>query len=226
MNKQTNDKTEIIVAIDGPSGVGKSTIARLLAKKLHCHYIDTGAMYRAVALMAQERNVSIEDSGALIPLGQEMKIEFIEEGEQCKIILAGKDVTEDLRRPGVGEAASRLSSLPDVRKVLVDKQRQFGQQGNIVMEGRDIGTVVFPDANLKIFLDADVQERARRRSAQFEQKGIKILEKQISQQISVRDHRDKTRKAAPLVPSHDAIAIDTTHLGINEVLDKIMSLLS
>ena len=227
MSKSANEKRRgLVIAIDGPSGVGKSTIARFLADRMGCRYIDTGAMYRAVALLARQRAVSPDDAQCLAPLGRDMEIQFIETAAGQGVLLNGEDVTLSLRLPGVSEEASRLSRHPEVREALVEKQREFGQQGRVVMEGRDIGTVVFPEADLKIFLDAEPEERGRRRYLQWKEKGIDVAPEQLTQEILSRDQRDQTRKVAPLLPARDAVKIDTTHLDPEQVLARILALLS
>lgn len=215
----------LVIAVDGPSGVGKSTVSQALADRIGCRYVDTGAMYRAVAVLARERAVSLEDPEQLARLGREMRLEFVVTGEGQGVRLNGKDVTLSLRLPGVGEEASLLSRFPEVRAVLVEKQRQFGSQGSVVMEGRDIGTVVLPEADLKVFLEADNEERARRRYLQWKEKGIEVPQARLAQEILERDQRDKTRKVAPLVPAQDAAVIDTTRLSPGEVLERIVALL-
>lgn len=225
MSKNYQDEKDIVIAIDGPSGTGKSTIAKLLADRLDCLYVDTGAMYRAVALLAKDQGVSTEDREALVRIAEEMELEYLNDSSGSRVLLQGKDVTEELRIPGVGEAASQLSRHPEVRSVLVDKQRQMGQQGRVVMEGRDIGTVVLPDADLKLFLDADSEERARRRHMQLKNKGIDVPVEGLSKQLSARDQRDSNRKTAPLQLAQGAVKIDTTHLGPDEVLHQILGLL-
>lgn len=216
----------LVIAIDGPSGVGKSTISQALAERLDCRYIDTGAMYRAVALLARARAVPPDDPLGLAGLGRNMEIEFIVTEEGSGVTLEGEDVTLSLRLPGVSEEASRLSRFPEVREVLVEKQRELGRQGKVVMEGRDIGTVVLPEADLKVFLDAEPEERARRRYLQWQEKGIEVEQEQLTREILLRDQRDKTRKVAPLVPAGDAALIDTTRLAPGQVLDRIFALLS
>ena len=215
----------LVIAIDGPSGVGKSTISRLLSERIGGRCIDTGAMYRAVALMARRRQVSLDDEEGLARLGRDMEIEFVETACGPGVRLNGEDVTLSLRLPGVSEEASRLSAFSAVRKVLVEKQRALGRPGRVVMEGRDIGTVVFPKADLKIFLEAEAGERARRRSLQWKKEGIEIPEEQMTREILSRDRRDQTRKVAPLVPAPDATRIDTTRLSPEEVLERILGLL-
>jgi cytidylate kinase len=215
-----------VIAIDGPSGVGKSTISQSLAERLGCTYIDTGAMYRAVALLARESAVSPDDPLGLARLGRDMQIAFIVTRDGPGVELNGQDATPSLRLPGVSEEASRLSRFPEVREVLVEKQRQLGRQGRVVMEGRDIGTVVLPEADLKVFLDAEPEERAKRRYLQWKEKGIEVPQDRLAQEILERDQRDKTRKVAPLVPAEDAAMIDTTHLNPGQVLDRIFALLS
>ena len=215
-----------MIAIDGPSGVGKSTISRSLAERLDCRYIDTGAMYRAVALLARERDVSLDDPLRLAGLGKDMEIEFIVTEIGPGVTMNGEDVTLRLRLPGVSEEASRLSRFPEVREVLVEKQRELGRQGKVVMEGRDIGTVVLPEADLTVFLDAEPEERAKRRYLQWQEKGIEVEQEQLTREILSRDQRDKTRKVAPLVPAGDAALIDTTRLAPGQVLDRIFALLS
>ena len=216
----------LVIAVDGPSGVGKSTISQALAGRLDCRYIDTGAMYRAVALLARARAVPPDDPQGLAGLGRDMEIEFIVTEAGPGVVLDGEDVTESLRLPGVSEEASRLSRFPEVREVLVEKQRELGRQGGVVMEGRDIGTVVLPEADLKVFLDAEPEERARRRYLQWKEKGIEVEQEQLAREILARDQRDKTRRVAPLVPAGDAAMIDTTRLDPGQVLVRILALLS
>ena len=216
----------MIVTIDGPAGAGKSTVARALARRLGFRFLDTGAMYRAVALLARAQAVAPDDPHRLAGLGRDMEIGFVVTEEGAGVTLDGGDVTLSLRLPGVSEEASRLSRFPEVREVLVEKQRELGRQGKVVMEGRDIGTVVLPEADLKVFLDADPEERARRRYLQWQEKGIEVDQEELTREIASRDERDRTRKVAPLVPAADAAVIDTTRLDLGQVLARISALLS
>jgi CMP/dCMP kinase len=200
----------ITVAIDGPAGAGKSTLARRIAAKLGYLYIDTGAMYRAVALWALRTNVALSDMHRLEQLAKEARIEF-EAGTE-RVFLNGDDVSEAIRAPEVSDAASQVSVVPAVRRALVRKQREIGERASVVMEGRDIGTVVFPQATVKIFLDADADTRTGRRAAELSQPADVV-----SRQIRERDRRDRTRAESPLVQAPDAVYVDTTGLSIDEV---------
>lgn len=222
----TRNRSRWVIAIDGPSGVGKSTIARLLAKRLGYRYIDTGAMYRALALWARQKGVSLEDPQELARLGKDLDIVYTETAAGLRILSDGKDVTEELRKPGVGEDASLISRFPEVRRVLVEKQRRLGEQGGVVMEGRDIGSVVFPDADLKIFLDAELEERVRRRVLQWKAKGIEVPGQRLKNEIQDRDARDSRRETAPLKVAEGAVRIDTTRLSKEEVLATIEACLA
>src|SRR5947209_5115833 len=206
----------IVIAIDGPAAAGKSTIARRLASRLGFTYIDSGAMYRAVALWAVRQNVDPGDMHRMEQLARAAAIDLEPEG---RVRLNGEDVTETIRAAEVSAAASRVATIPGVRRALVDKQRDIGARENVVMEGRDIGSVVFPEADLKIFLDADAQERARRRAAELN--GDRSV---ISHQIRERDERDRTRAEAPLTQAPDAVYVDSTALSIEEVEETILRL--
>jgi cytidylate kinase len=200
----------ITVAIDGPAGAGKSTIARRIAQKLGYLYIDTGAMYRAVALWALRTGVAFADMHRLEQLANEAVIEFVQANNG--VLLNNEDVSEAIRAPEVSRAASEVSLVPAVRRALVRKQRELGEQASSVMEGRDIGTVVFPDATVKIFLDAHPEARAERRASESS-----LPPDVVAQQIGERDHRDRTRRESPLIQAPDAIYFDTTGLSIDEV---------
>lgn len=210
------ERKPLIVAIDGPAGAGKSTIARSLARKLGCTYIDTGAMFRAIALWAIRANIDLDDLHKLEHLAREAAIEF---PDDSKVLLNGEDVTAAIRDPEVSKAASKVSIAPGVRKALRDEQRRIGRMHPVVMEGRDIGTVVFPDADVKIYLDADPQIRAGRRA---QETGGAVSE--ISREMAERDQRDRSRSEAPLTQAPDAEYIDSTRLTPDEVEEAILKL--
>ncbi len=208
----------ITIAIDGPAGAGKSTLARRIAAKLGYVYVDSGAMYRAVALWALRANVALSDMHRLEQLATAAHIEFAPGGSA--VFLNDEDVTSAIRTPEVSQAASEVSLVPAVRRALVKKQREIGDQVSIVMEGRDIGTVVFPEATVKIFLDAVHEERATRRATE-----VSLPAEIVEQQIRERDQRDRGRAESPLVQAPDAVYVDTTGLSIDEVEAAILKII-
>jgi cytidylate kinase len=208
------------VAIDGPAGAGKSTIAKRLAGRLGFTYIDTGAMYRAVALWALRQSVDPRDMHRAEQLALAAEIEL----EPGRIRLNGEDITDAIRTPEVASGASKVAVIPGVRRALVAKQRAIGERTNVVMEGRDIGTVVFPHADVKIFLDAKPQERVRRRLAEGAAKGESLPEAELARQMEERDRRDSTRADAPLSQAPDAVYVDSTPLSIDEVEETILKI--
>ncbi len=212
----------MIVAIDGPAGAGKSTIARRVAARLGAVYIDTGAMYRAVAVRALRANANLADAAALEALASASEIRF--EPGNSRVLLNGEDVTEAIRKPEISAAASKASAVPAVRRVLVGMQRRMGSSGSVVMEGRDIGTVVFPNAEVKVFLDADPEVRAARRIRELEEKGQAPPAAEVAREIQERDHRDSTRADSPLVCAADAVRIDTTALSLDQVESAILEI--
>ena len=211
-----------IIAIDGPSGAGKSTISRLLAEKLGYMYIDTGAMYRTVALFALEAGIPLADGDRVAKHCASLVFSFRIEGDAVRVTCNGRDVTEAIRTHKMGIHASNVSKNPEVRQLLVTLQRQLGQQHDAILEGRDIGTVVFPNATYKFYLDASVEERARRRYRELVQKGASVSLGEVEEAIRKRDFNDSTRKIAPLKPAGDAILIDTTGKDIPTVLSEIL----
>ncbi len=208
----------ITVAIDGPAGAGKSTLARRIADKLGYLYIDTGAMYRAVGLWAVRANVALSDMHRLEQLANEAHIEFVP--GSSGVLLNGEDVTDAIRAPEISDAASKVSLVPAVRRAMVAKQREIGERASVVMEGRDIGSVVFPDATVKIFLDAQPEVRVERRA------GESLLAPEIiARQISERDQRDRTRPESPLVQAPDAVYVDTTGLSVDDVEAALLKII-
>uniref|UniRef100_A0A832G1J0 Cytidylate kinase n=1 Tax=Ignavibacterium album TaxID=591197 RepID=A0A832G1J0_9BACT len=212
---------KLIIAIDGPAGSGKSTTAKLLAKKLGYLYIDTGAMYRAVTLYAIKNNL-LDDEKKIIDLANLLNIELKFEDGQTKVSVNGKDVTEEIRSLEVNQNVSPVSKIEGVRKILVQKQKEMGKNGGVVMEGRDITTVVFPNADVKIYLTATIDERARRRALEFAQKGQQVDIEQVKQNILDRDRIDSSRDVSPLTKSPDAVEIDTSNLSIEQQVEQIL----
>lgn len=211
----------LIIAIDGPAASGKSTSAKLLAQRLGYLYLDTGAMYRACALAALEAGIKLDNSAALDNLlkNLDLKIEYSAEGN--KVLLSGKDVTQRIREEDISRLASDISTLEAVRKKMVALQRQMGKDGGVILDGRDIGTVVFPDADIKFFLLATPEERAKRRCNELRQKGIPADFATVLKEMTERDAQDSTRALAPLKPAADAIVIDTTDLTIEQQAEQL-----
>ncbi len=217
--------SQCIVAIDGPVAVGKSTVARTLAKRLNLLYIDTGAMYRAVTLAAIQAGVDLEDGQAVTELADTLDIRFEESGEGLRTFCNQEDVSEQIRTPEVSRGTSPISETAGVRRRLVQLQQEMGRRQGVVMEGRDIGTVVFPDADYKFFLVADADERARRRYEELKIKGIRQEMESVKEDLLERDRRDSTREIAPLRRAKNAIVVDTTEMSINQVITHIESII-
>ena len=210
----------LIIAIDGPSGAGKGTISRTLAEALGYRHVDTGAMYRAVGWKAAHEGVPLDDEAAVSALAQRANL-VVEGGV---VTIDGHDVTREIRTPEIDRAATAVARLPKVREVLVARQRTLGAEGGVVMEGRDIGTVVFPNADVKIYLDASAEERARRRAADTAHSGSQAGQAAVAAAIDARDKADSTRTISPLAIAPDAVHIDTTGMPIGSVVDQVMGL--
>jgi cytidylate kinase len=221
-------KSNNIITIDGPAGSGKSTIAKILARDLGLKYIDTGAMYRAMTLIALRNNIDLEDEESILVKANSMKLEIeskaSDESSYTRLSLDGEDVTEEIRSPQVGAAVSVVSKLSGIRKYLVAIQRKLASEGKAVLEGRDTGSVVCPHALLKIFLTASISERVKRRKLQLDQKDQQMDESSIEKEIKSRDTIDSSRQDSPLVLPEDGIEIDTSDMSIEEVANKIKQL--
>lgn len=215
-------KKGFTIAIDGPSGAGKSTVAKALAKRLGYAYIDTGAMYRSVALRVKERSISPEDESAVSQVASSLHLTLAPEGEKIHVFCDGKDVTEAIRTPEISRLASHISKQKAVREALVRMQREMGKEGGVILEGRDIGTVVFPDAEAKFYLDAEGDVRARRRYKEMVEKGAKVDFKRTREELVQRDHNDMHRNHSPLKKAKDAIYIDSTHRSVEEIVEEMI----
>ncbi|OGP92963.1 MAG: cytidylate kinase [Deltaproteobacteria bacterium RBG_16_48_10] len=216
------EKKKLTITIDGPTGAGKSTAAKGLAKRLGYLYIDTGAMYRAVALQAREKGARFEDEETLYQWTSSLQITFLSQGEEVHILCNGRDVTQAIRLPEISLLASEISKRRGVRDALVQMQREMGQGGGVVLEGRDTGTVVFPQADVKFYLDAKAEERARRRYEELAGKGVKVHFKETLEEAIHRDQNDTNRSLSPLRKAEDAILIDSTHRSAEEVIEVMV----
>lgn len=213
-----------IITIDGPSGAGKGTISRMLAKKLHFHYLDSGALYRLLGLAAVRHSVDLANDQDLSILAGHMDIDFEASGDELKILLEGEDVSLELRSENTGALASQVAAFPDVRTALLKRQQLFAKEPGLVADGRDMGTVVFPEAPLKIYLTASAEERAQRRYKELLAKGENVSLRALEEQVRSRDERDMSRDASPLIPAADAVQLDSSELSIQEVMDTVLNL--
>lgn len=215
----------MIIAIDGPSGAGKSTLGRMIARELGYLYIDTGAMYRAVALAVIESNVRLNDAGAVAGVAESADIKLEGDPDSLRVSLNGRDISEEIRTEEVSHAASVISTIPEVRRTLVERQRVMGQRGRVVLDGRDIGTVVFPNADIKFFLTAQPQERASRRFKEERLRERDVTFEETLTDINSRDQRDSTRADSPLAIADNAVVIDSTDLSIKEVGERMLAVI-
>ncbi len=219
------ERPSFVVTIDGPAGSGKSTVARMLAERIGARLLDTGALYRSVALAALEKGVRLEDGAALGALAASLEIALTQEPDGQHVLLDGRDVTEAIRTPEVSEAASRVSAHREVREVLLGIQRKLASQGPSVAEGRDMGTVVFPEAEAKFFLSAEERVRAERRWKQLLDKGQSVAFEDVLEEQRRRDRRDAEREVAPLRPAPDAVILDSTHMTPERVVEAMLQVL-
>ncbi len=214
-----------VITIDGPSGTGKGTLCRHLANWLHWHILDSGAIYRLLALAAEKQGVPLEDAAALARLAATLDVAFDYTSDNGdRVLLAGQDVSTQIRTEACGNAASRLAAYPEVRQALLRRQQQLRQAPGLIADGRDMGTVVFPDADLKIYLTAEASERAKRRHKQLKEKGFDVNLADLSVEITERDARDSQRAISPLKPAKDAKVIDTTNLDIQDVVELVSTM--
>ncbi len=215
-----------VITVDGPSGSGKGTVCRLLADKLGWDVLDSGAIYRVLSLAALHHQIALDNEEGLVPLAANLDVQFLVDSQTNagKVILEGEDVTTTIRNEEVGAAASKVAALPRVREALLRRQRAFRTENGLIADGRDMGTVVFQDAPLKIYLTASAEERARRRFVELNERGHDVTLSGLLQDIQARDERDMNRAVAPLVPAEDAIEIDTSELNAQQVFDKVITL--
>jgi cytidylate kinase len=216
---------KLIIAIDGPAGAGKSTVARAVARRLGYLFINTGAMYRAVAWKALNKGVSLDEADRIGQIAGDSLIEMTGEVDSMRVLIDGRDITDEIATPQTGQAASVVSAIPAVRRALVARQQEMGRAGGVVMEGRDIGTQVFPNAEVKIYLDASSEARAERRFAEDAARGVAVASfDQMKSEIEERDHRDKTRADSPLTQAEDAVYIDSSAMTIDQVVEQILEI--
>jgi len=222
-----SDKPVPVLTIDGPSGSGKGTIARIIAERLGWHLLDSGALYRAVGYAASMAGLDLSDAEAMTRCAETTKITFRDpkDGRETRVYVNSHDATDELRTETVGAVASAIAAIPDVRTPLVDKQLSFRRQPGLVADGRDMGTVIFPDAAFKVFLTASAEERAKRRYKQLKDKGLAVTLASLLREIEARDARDAARPVAPLKPAADAVLIDSTGMPVDAVVDKVLSLI-
>lgn len=212
-----------VITVDGPGGAGKGTLCQLLAEKMHWQLLDSGAIYRVLALAALHHNVALEDEAGLVPLAAYLDVQFPVLDGHVKTILEGEDVSKAIRTEQMGSAASKVAAFPRVREALLRRQRAFRLAPGLIADGRDMGTVVFPDAQVKIFLDASAEERAQRRLLQLQDKGFDVSFDRLLSEIQARDDRDRNRATAPLKAADDALVIDSTKLSITQVLEIVLN---
>lgn len=213
-----------VITIDGPSGSGKGTLGRLLAKHLHWHYLESGSLYRILAYAALQQGIDLNDATALAHLSLHLNVQFLPHDLYFRIFLSHQDITQPLQTEQCGNAASKIAAHPEVRKALLQQQINFRQAPGLVTDGRDMGTVVFPNAQMKLFLLANREERAKRRYNQLKDKGINVSLSDVLQELTERDFRDENRAISPLKPASDAILLDTTSLDVNQVFAKVLQL--
>lgn len=211
-----------VITIDGPGGAGKGTLGDALAEKLHWHFLDSGALYRIVAFALLKKSMSENNTDALVNLAKNLDITFIRHQASVRVIFEGADVTQSIRESECGVLASQISKISALREALLEKQRTFRALPGLIADGRDMGTVVFPEAKLKIFLEASLEERAKRRYLQLQEQGSNVSLERVLAELADRDKRDTERAASPLVPASDAWILDTTLLDINEVIESVM----
>lgn len=216
------DIDTVVIAIDGPSGAGKGTLSQLVAKHLGYHLLDSGALYRLVALSAHKLNVNLQDEQAIADIASQLQVKFDVAGDSTRIILASEDVTDAIRHESVSMSASVVAAYPEVRAALLQRQKDFAQAPGLVADGRDMGTTVFPHAQVKIFLTASAEARAERRYKQLTQKGVAVDMAELIRDIKARDDRDTQREISPLKPAADALVLDSTLLSIDQVLKIIL----
>jgi cytidylate kinase len=212
-----------VITIDGPSGAGKGTLCKAMAEALQWHLLDSGAIYRVLALAALHHQVDVTSEDALVPLAAHLDVRFVATNGNLEVILEGEDVSAEIRTQEVANAASQVAAFPRVREALLRRQRAFRELPGLIADGRDMGTVVFPDAPVKIFLDASSEERAHRRMLQLQGKGFSVNFERLLAEIKERDDRDRNRAVAPLVPAADALVLDSTSMSIDDVIEQALT---